>query len=126
MITYARSRRLSLFMALLFVSVLASAPAFAQAGKTELRIVHGEVVDKNDNPAPKSVVYLMNAKTQAVKTYFTDDKGEYHFTGLDPNVDYEVHAEKENAASNVHKISSFDSRRDIDITLKLSREKGGS
>lgn len=124
--TYARSHRLSIFTAVLFVSLLTSVPAFAQANKTELRTLHGEVVDKSDNPAPKSVVYLMNAKTQAVKTYFADDKGEYHFTGLDPNVDYEVHAERENVASAVHKISSFDSRRDIDITLKLSHQKGGS
>ena len=122
--------RCILMAALAFVSLgvfsVCSPPVFAQANKAELRTLHGEVVDKSDNPAPKSVVYLMNVKTQAVKTYFADDKGEYHFTGLDPNVDYEVHAEKDNTASAVHKISSFDSRRDIEVTLKLSHDKGGS
>jgi Carboxypeptidase regulatory-like domain len=112
------------------ISLAACAPLLAllstpaQDNKTELRTVHGEVVDKSDNPAPTSVVYLLNDKTQAVKTYFADDKGEYHFSGLDPNVDYEVHAEHGNMASSTRKISSYDSRRDIDVTLKLSHEKG--
>lgn len=96
----------------------------ARAQNAQLRTVHGEVVDKSDNPAPASVVYLLNNKTQAVRTYFADDKGEYHFSGLDPNVDYEIHAEHGNMASSVRKISSYDSRRDIDVTLKLTHEKG--
>ena len=114
--------------AFLLVCALASANAFAQdnKGQPQLRTVHGTVVDKNDNPAPTSVVYLLNSKTEAVKTTFADDKGAYRFSGLDPNVDYEIHAERQSTTSPVRKISSFDSRRDIDMTLKLSREKGGS
>jgi hypothetical protein len=96
----------------------------AGAQNAQLRTVHGEVVDKSDSPAPTSIVYLLNAKTQAVRTYFADDKGEYHFSGLDPNVDYEIHAERGNTTSSTRKISSYDSRRDIDIILKLAHEKG--
>lgn len=96
----------------------------AGAQNAQLRTVHGEVVDKSDSPAPNSIVYLVNDKTQAVRTYFADEKGEYHFSGLDPNVDYEIHAERGNTTSSVRKISSYDSRRDIDITLKLARDKG--
>ncbi len=51
------------------------------------------MVDKNENPDPASVVYLLNVKTQSVKTYIADDAGLYRFSGLDPNMDYEVHAE---------------------------------
>lgn len=105
---------------------LAAVSAYTQDNKSQLRTVHGIVVDKSDNPAPTSVVYLLNSKTDAVKTYFADDKGEYHFSGLDPNVDYEIHAERGNMASPGHKVSSYDSRRDIDVTLKLSHEKGNS
>jgi carboxypeptidase family protein len=114
--------------AFLLVCALVSANALAQdnKGQAQLRTVHGTVVDKNDNPAPTSVVYLLNSKTEAVKTTFADDKGAYRFSGLDPNVDYEIHAERQNMASPARKISNFDSRRDIDMTLKLSREKGGS
>lgn len=108
-------------VALVAWCVLLGAPAYSQS--SQLRTVHGEVVDKSDNPAPKSVVYLLNTKTQAVRTYFADEKGEYHFSGLDPNVDYEVHAELGHSVSSTHKISSYDSRRDIDMTLKLAHEK---
>ena len=75
--------------------------------------------------APAAVVYLHNVKTQAVRTYIADDNGSFHFSGLDPNVDYDVHAEKDNAISPSITVSRFDSRRDIQLTLKLSKTKNG-
>ncbi len=98
-------------------------PCRAQDKGAPLRTVHGSVLDKGENPVPASVVYLFNVKTQAVKTYIADDAGSYRFSGLDPNVDYEVHAEHNDLMSSTRTISSFDSRRDIEIILKLSRKK---
>jgi hypothetical protein len=89
----------------------------------ELRTIHGTVVDKSENPVPGSVVYLLNAKTQSVKTYIADEAGIYRFSGLDPNIDYEVHAEHDDLTSSTRTVSSFDSRRDIEAILKLSRPK---
>jgi hypothetical protein len=111
---------------LVLFCLCASAAAFAQDDNksSQLRTVHGTVVDNSENPAPNSVVYLLNDKTQAVKTYFADEKGAYHFSGLDPNVDYEIHAEKGDMTSATRKISSYDSRRDMEMTLKLAHAKG--
>lgn len=92
-------------------------------GEPALRTIHGSVVDKNENAVPSSVVYLLNVKTQAVKTYIADDAGAYRFSGLDPNVDYEVHAEHTDMTSANRTVSSFDSRHDIEVVLKLSRKK---
>jgi hypothetical protein len=92
-------------------------------GEAALRTIHGSVVDKNENPAPSSVVYLLNVKTQAVKTYIADDGGTYRFSGLDPNVDFEVHAERNDMTSPTRTVSSFDSRHDIEVVLKLSHKK---
>jgi hypothetical protein len=92
--------------------------------EAQLRVLHGSVIDKSENPVASSVVYLKNVKSQAVKTYIADDSGNYRFSGLDPNVDYEIHAEHDDLTSPVRTISSFDSRRDIEVTLKLSRKKG--
>lgn len=89
----------------------------------ELRTVHGSVVDKDENPVPTSVVYLKNVKTQGVKTYIADDSGLYRFSGLDPNVDYEIHAEHNDMTSSLRTISSYDSRRDINLVLKLAHKK---
>jgi Carboxypeptidase regulatory-like domain len=96
-------------------------PGWAQ--QSELRTVRGAVLDKAENPVASAVVYLKNVRTLAVKTYISDRSGEYRFSGLDPNVDYEVHAESESMTSNTRTVSSFDSRKDIVISLKLDREK---
>jgi hypothetical protein len=115
--------QLGFVMALGIFTVL---PAVAQDknAPVQLRTVHGSVLDKAENPASSSVVYLLNVKTQSVKTYIADDAGNYRFSGLDPNVDYEVHAEHDGMASSTRTVSSFDSRRDIEVTLKLSHKKG--
>jgi hypothetical protein len=118
--------RVSLLLTLgLVVFLSAGSRGIAQnkKGDSELRTVHGSVVDDGDNPAPTSVVYLMNAKTQAVRTYIADDGGNYRFSGLDPNVDYQIHAEHNDSASSTRTISSFDTRHDISLTLKLSIKK---
>jgi hypothetical protein len=104
---------------------LASAAAAQDNKKNdgELRTIRGTVLDKDETPRPSGVVYLLNVKTQAVKTYIADDAGNYRFSGLDPNVDYEVHAEHDDMTSATRTISSFDSRRDVEMVLKLSRKK---
>jgi hypothetical protein len=110
---------------LMVVGLVFARPARTQdqKGDLQLRTIHGTVVDKDENPSPASVVYLLNVKTQAVKTYIADNAGLYRFSGLDPNVDYEVHAEKANMTSTTRTVSSFDSRRDIEVVLKLSHVK---
>ena len=112
---------------LLTLVAFAISPAAARnqdrKGDAALRTIHGSVVDKSENPVPSSVVYLLNAKTQAVKTYIADDAGAYRFSGLDPNVDYEVHAEHNDMTSPTRTVSSFDSRHGIEVVLKLSRRK---
>ena len=119
--------RLSLFLALaIAVTVSAATSGFAQnnkKGDAELRTIHGSVVDSTDTPAPTSVVYLMNAKTQAVRTYIADDAGNYRFSGLDPNVDYQIHAEHNGSASSTHTISSFDTRKDIIAHAETFRQE---
>jgi Carboxypeptidase regulatory-like domain len=120
----------------LVLGILACAIAISAGGQeqtkeqkraeAQLRVLHGSVIDKAENPIPSSVVYLKNVKSQAVKTYIADESGNYRFSGLDPNVDYEIHAEHDDLSSPVRTISSFDSRRDIEVTLKLSRKKAAN
>jgi hypothetical protein len=113
------------------IALLLPNPAGAQTkdqrkAEAQLRTLHGMVIDKEENTIPSSVVYLKNLKTQAVKTYISDSSGNYRFSGLDPNVDYEIHAENKDLMSATRTVSSFDSRRDIEVILKLSKKKSGS
>ena len=117
-------------VAILLFGFLVAMPVHAQddsnaqkKAEAQLKVLHGSVIDKNENPVPSSVVYLKNVKSQAVKTYIADDSGNYRFSGLDPNVDYEIHAEHDDLTSSIRTVSSFDSRRDIEVTLKLSKKK---
>jgi hypothetical protein len=99
--------------------------ATAQDKKREaqLRTVRGVVMDKSENPLSGSVVFLKNTRTNSVRSSYTDDTGSYRFSGLDPNADYELHAEKEGAKSQTRTVSSFDSRRDIVLNLKIDKKK---
>lgn len=111
-----------------FVVVLAlmATAVSAQDKKHEaqLRTVRGVVMDKSDNPLSGSVVFLKNTRTNSVRSSYTDDTGSYRFSGLDPNVDYELHAEKDNEKSTTRTVSSFDSRKDIVLNLKVDKRKG--
>lgn len=113
-----------LFMVLaLSVSVRAG---MAQDAKHEaqLRTVRGVVVDKSsESPIPSAVVFLKNTRTNAVRSYIADDEGNYRFSGLDPNVDYEIHAEKDGSKSATRTVSSFDNKKEIVLPLKIERKK---
>jgi hypothetical protein len=91
--------------------------------EAQLRTVHGPVLDAHQNPVADSVVYLKNLRTQDVKTHIADGSGIYRFSGLDPNVDYEIHAEHGDLSTATHSISSFDSRKDIEVILKLDKKR---
>ena len=110
---------------LVAVALLATvAGAQDKKHEAQLRTVRGVVMDKAENPLSGSVVFLKNVTTKSVRSSYTDDTGSYRFSGLDPNVDYELHAEKENAKSTTRTVSSFDSRKDIVMNLKIDKKKG--
>jgi hypothetical protein len=113
------------FLFLAAILALASATVIAQDAKHEsqLRTVHGTVLDKSENPVSESVVFLKNTRTNVVRSSYTDNTGKYRFSGLDLNTDYEIHAEKEGFQSATRTVSSFESRKDINLNLKIDKKK---
>jgi len=107
--------------AVLFLVIL----ALSQDSKKEpqLRTVRGVVTDKSETPIPGSVVFLKNARTNAISSRFADNDGNYRFSGLDPNADYEVRAEFEGAKSATRTVSALDNRKEMIINLKIDRKK---
>jgi|SRR5271165_6408383 len=115
------------FLLMAAILALACVTAVAQQDpkrEAQLRTVHGVVVDKSENLVSESVVFLKNTRTNVVRSSYTDNSGKYRFSGLDPNADYEIHAEKEASQSATHSISSFDGRKEISLTLKIDKKKG--
>jgi len=90
---------------------------------SQLKTVRGVVLDKSDNPVQSAVVFLKDTRSNQVRSNITNDQGEYRFSGLDPNAEYELYAEKEGAKSQTRSISSFESRTDIVLNLKLQQRK---
>jgi hypothetical protein len=109
---------------IVLVGALALTTGIASAQRqTEFRTVRGTVVDRSEAAAGSAVVYLRNSRTLTVKTYIAEQNGQYHFTGLDPNSDYQIHAERGNQMSGNQTISSLDSRKEFVVSLKLDKEK---
>ena len=112
----------TLGLALAFLVSLAAAQNAKR--EAELRTVRGVVTDKSsENPVPSGVVFLKNTRSNAVRSYIADEEGNFRFSGLDPNTDYEIHAEKDGAKSVTHTISSFDSKKEIVLNLKIENKK---
>jgi len=116
--------RLRLFCVGLALILFASL-AVAQDAKHEaqLRTVHGVVTDKSEAPLASAVVFLKNTRSNVVRSYISDEAGNYRFSGLDLNADYEIHAEKDGATSSNRSVSSFDSKKDLVLNLKIDKKK---
>ena len=104
---------------MLFAVLPARASGFFQRGQNEARTLTGRVVNAQDAPVEKAIVYLKNTKSLAIKTYISDPDGSYRFPGLASNVDYEVYAEHQGARSGTKTLSAFDNRKQANINLTL-------
>ena len=105
--------------------LLSAALLDAQKKKDETagtRSVQGSVTDTEDNAVNGAVVQLKNNKTLQIRSFITQKDGAYYFHGLSPDVDYELKAEYQGAASGSKTLSTFDSRKEAVINLKLNKK----
>jgi hypothetical protein len=85
------------------------------------RVVQGKVVDKSDAGVKGATVFLKDGHTLAVKSYIASDDGSFRFGQLAQNTDYQLWAESDGKKSAVRSISSFDTRNQININLKIDK-----
>ena len=117
------SRKKILLAALLAFFCALSLSAQDKKHSSQLKTVRGVVLDKSENPVHSAVVFLKDTHSNQVRSNITNDQGEYRFSGLDPNAEYELYAAKDGAKSQTRDISSFESRMDIVLNLKLQQGK---
>lgn len=85
-------------------------------------VAKGQVV--HDGTAVNgAVVYLEDPKSLAIKSYLTADNGQFHFSNIAPQTDYEVWAEQNGVESKHKFISQFSSHTSFVFTLKLEPAK---
>jgi len=85
------------------------------------RVVQGKVVDKSDTGMKGATVYLKDGHTLSVKSYIASDDGSYRFGQLLQNADYQLWAESAGKKSAVKNITSFDTRKEFNINLKIDK-----
>jgi len=100
---------------------LVAEPMGGQARGTTQRVVHGKVEDKDGAAVKGAVVYLKDGRTNSVKSAIADEQGAFRFVQLSLNTDYEIWAQSDEHKSGTRSISSFDSKADITVLLKIDK-----
>lgn len=109
------------FFALAVEPAILATPAVAQQRGPVQRTVQGKVTDGSNSALKGAVVYLKDDHTLSVKSFIADDQGEYRFGQLAQNTDYEIWAEHDGKKSAIKTISSFDSKNQFYINLKVDK-----
>jgi hypothetical protein len=83
------------------------------------RIVQGKVIGAQAKPVQGAVVYLKDLKKLTIQSFVSGPDGSFRFGSLSPDTDYEVWADLKGRKSATKTVSSFDTKKVFDITLKL-------
>jgi hypothetical protein len=115
------------FRALLVMALVVSLPLASFAKKPKdpeagMRSVSGVVTAADDSVASGAVVQLKNTKTLQIRSFITQQDGRYYFHGLSPDIDYELKAESHGLSSSSKTLSSYDSRKEAILNLKLNKK----
>jgi hypothetical protein len=102
------------------------APPQGRKTEAQTRSLLGIVKNKNDQPLAGARVLLENKKTLEVRSFLTQANGAYRFDSLSLNTDYEVFAMYAGRRSATRTLSSFDSRTDAYMNLKIDILPGSS
>jgi hypothetical protein len=108
----------------LMVLLVAVPAGLAQKKKdSSTRSVVGVVTGPDEKPVTGAVVQLKDTKTKQVRSFYTQEKGDYYFHELSTDVEYELSASFQGASSNTRTLSVFDSRKEAVLNLKLNPKK---
>jgi Carboxypeptidase regulatory-like domain len=97
--------------------------SLARAQSAAQRVVEGKVLGSGDEPLSEAVVYLKDGRTNTIKTGITTADGKYRFGQLSSDTDYSLWAQYQGKKSGTKSISSFDSKKQFFINLKVDTGK---
>src|SRR5689334_24832685 len=114
----------SIFVAVLMVGLAGLSSAQKNKDKEDptVRSLQGQVVDPDDKPVAGAVVQLKDTRTLQVRSFITQANGEYRFSGLRADTDYEVKADFSGMSSDNKRLSTFDNRKIATVNLKLNKK----
>ena len=83
------------------------------------RDVSGSVVEGGSEPVTGATVFLKNQKTKSIRSYTSTTDGRFHFAQVNMSEDFDLWAEKDNRKTAVKTVSSWDTRKEFEVELKL-------
>ena len=108
----------------LVVEFLTPLPAQdSKKGDLPTRMVQGTVVDGKENVVSGAIVQLKDARSLQVRSFIALEDGKYHFTGLKVDNDYELKADHGCMTSGWRRLSTFDTRKEPVMNLKLDKKQ---
>ena len=87
-----------------------------------VRSLQGQVSDPDEKPVAGAVVQLKDMRTLQVRSFITQANGNYRFSGLRADTDYEIKADYNGMSSDNRRLSNFDTRKIAIVNLKLNKK----
>jgi hypothetical protein len=91
----------------------------AQAQNLGMRTISGAVLDATAAPIVGATVFLKDQKTKELRSFTSVEKGHFYFTSVNKIDDYELWAEKDGKKTETRTVSSWDSRAQFIVDLKM-------
>lgn len=110
------ARRMACAAALAALAALLPAAGAQTFG---LKNVQGKILNGKDAPINGAIVYLENKRDDDIKTFISTANGSYRFADLAADTDYSLWAAYHGKRSSQKTISSFDTRKQVYIDLKI-------
>ena len=105
------------------VLMMSRVPSQAQYTRSPERAITGTVQDASHEPLRGAVVQMEEAGSLVIRSYVTDEKGEYHFRNVSSNSDFTLWATFRGNKSKTFPISKFDHKPDRVIALEIVLDK---
>jgi hypothetical protein len=94
-------------------------PLAAQAQNLGQRVVMGAVTDASSAPVAGATIFLKDLKSKSIRSYTSTANGRFRFVQVNMAEDHELWAEKDGRKSAVKTVSSWDTRKQFEVELKL-------
>jgi hypothetical protein len=94
-------------------------PARAEAQNLGQRVVMGSVLDSSGAVVAGATVFLKDLKSKSIRSYSSTSDGRFRFAQVNMAEDHELWAEKDGKKSATKTVSSWDTRKEFEVELKL-------
>ena len=122
MCSLVQGRRRAIACACLLVALFALLPLAAKEKKVS-RTVAGTILDEANNGIAGATLSLTDLQTGKKLATYSKEDGQYQYSDLIPNHDYELQASYKGVLSEVRKVSSVDTRNRIVINFTFPPPK---